>query len=404
MDLGTTKAALALFETGERFALVSTLETNGSSPRHSGAAMLVKTDGSIVGTVGGGALEGRAIRTALEALSAGVSRLMDYELTSADSTGLGMICGGRGRLLIDYIDPAGGAKPDVFAALGDLLAAGGRGWLVTGVTAEGPNGAAAADDNDFRATIGICGIPHIPTVSGSTAAAEGAASGAATAPAPLTVKRCLVDASGAVTGDPPCSLDALQGLAKMGGALDGHTAGDRPGIYVQPVGVPGTAYVFGAGHCGKSLIPLLGVIGFRTVIVDDRADFANAERFPDADSVVVPASFHDVVAALPIDEQSYIVIVTRGHVFDRSVLAQSLRTPAAYVGMIGSKKKVAETFVALREQGFTDQDIARVHAPIGVAIGAETPEEIAVSIAAEIIKVRHTTRPDQAEPASPPPL
>ena len=375
MDLGTTKAILALFETGERFALVSTLETNGSSPRHSGAAMLVKADGSIVGTVGGGALEGRAIRTALEALDARASRLMDYELSSADSSGLGMICGGRGRLLIEYLDPAAGAKPDLYVALRDLLAAGGRGWLVTGVAGEGG---------------GAAGSGGAGAASG-TEAIEGAER--------LTVMRCLVDRSGAVSGDAPCSLEDLQGMAKMGGALDCHTAGGRPGVYVQPVGVPGTAYVFGAGHCGLSLIPLLGMVGFRTVIVDDRADFANADRFPDADSVVVPASFHDAVAALPVDEQSYMVIMTRGHLFDRSVLAQALRTPAVYVGMIGSKKKVAETFVALREQGFTDADLARVHAPIGVAIGAETPEEIAVSIAAEIIKVKRTTQPGRAEPA-----
>ncbi len=171
---------------------------------------------------------------------------------------------------------------------------------------------------------------------------------------PVTVKRCLVDSAGTVTGDAPLALDDLAALPKMGGALDGHTAGDRPGIYVQPLGVPGTAYVFGAGHCGHSLIPLLSMVGFRTVIVDDRADFANAERFPDADSIVVPESFDDALASLPIDEQSYLVIMTRGHMFDRSVLAQALATPALYVGMIGSKKKVAETFKTLKEQGFTD--------------------------------------------------
>jgi xanthine dehydrogenase accessory factor len=358
MELDTTRAALALFETGERFALVSALETSGSSPRHSGAAMLVKADGSIVGTVGGGALEARAIRIALEVLEAGASQLLDFELTNADSAGLGMICGGRGTLLMEYIDPAGGAKSDVFAALFELLKSGGRGWLVTGVE----SGA-----------------------EGTGVAGPGAEAGVGR----LTVRRCLVDASGAVTGDAPGSLDALQGLAKTGGALGGHTAGDRPGIYVQPVGAPGTVYVFGAGHCGKSLIPLLNTVGFRTVIVDDRTDFANADRFPDADAVVVPASFHDAMEALPVDEQSYLVIMTRGHLFDRSVLAQALRTPAAYVGMIGSKKKIAETYQALREQGFSDQDFARVHAPIGVAIGAETPEEIAVSIAAEIIQARH---------------
>ena len=352
MDAGTTKTALALMEAGERFALVSTLETAGSSPRHSGAAMIVRTDGSIVGTVGGGALEARAIKTALESLEARASRLMDFELTNADSAGLGMTCGGRGRLLIEYLDPAAGAEGTTLAALDALLASGGRGWLVTGVTT-------------------TAGLP------------------AWSADTPVVVHRCLVDCAGEVTGDPPCSVDDLQALSKMGGALDGHTAGDRPGIYVQPVGLPGTAYVFGAGHCGKSLVPLLSMVGFRTVIVDDRADFANPERFPDADSIVVPASFHDALATLPIDGQSYLVIMTRGHMFDKEVLAQSLRTSAFYIGMIGSKKKVAQTFEALRREGFSEENLARVRSPIGLFIGAETPEEIAVSIAAEIIKVKH---------------
>ena len=348
MDLGIAKAAVALLDAGERFALVSTLETSGSSPRHSGAAMLVRIDGSILGTVGGGALEARAIRSALETLDARASRLMDYELTNADSAGLGMICGGRGVLLIELVDGASDGSRPLYAALSDMLATGGTGWLVTAVSP------VAGDE--------------------------------------VTVERCLVSSAGEVTGEiagnPVCSVDALRGLARMGGALDGHTAGDRPGIYVQPVGASGTAYVFGAGHCGKSLVPLLSMVGFRTVIVDDRADFANLDRFPDADSVVVPDSFENALAGLPIDSQSYLVIMTRGHVFDRTVLAQALRTEAGYIGMIGSKKKIAETFQTLREQGFSDEDLDRVHAPIGISIGAETPEEIAVSIAGEIIQIR----------------
>ena len=358
MDVEITRAALALFEAEQRFALVSTLETSGSSPRHSGAAMIVRADGSIAGTVGGGALEGRAIRVALETLDARASRIMDFELNNADSAGLGMICGGRGRLLVECTDPAADAKPDLYAALDALLSRGGHGWLVTGVTYAAGEAADAAPE--------------------TLAAAEN-----------VVVKRCLVDTAGNVSGDPPLPVDELQGLPNMGGALGDHTAGGRQGVYVQPVGVPGTVYVFGAGHCGKSLIPLLGLVGFRTVIVDDRAEFANAERFPDVDEVVVPESLHSAMASLPVDEQSYVVIMTRGHLFDRSVLAQALRTPARYVGMIGSKKKIAETYQALRAEGFADEDIARVKAPIGVDIGAETPEEIAVAIAAEIIRLRH---------------
>jgi xanthine dehydrogenase accessory factor len=344
MDLTMTKAVLALYEAGERFALVSTLETQGSSPRHSGAAMLVKADGSIVGTVGGGALEARAISSGLEVLETGRSRVMGYELTNADSAGLGMICGGQGMLLIEHVDPAGDAGKELWRTLLDLLSAGATGWLVTGVSDPGETG--------------------------------------------VIVRRCLVDSRGAVTGDEVCPVSTLQALAHMGGALDGLTAGDRPGVYVQPVGVPGAAYVFGAGHCGKSLVPLLGMVGFRTVIIDDRAEFASPERFPDADEIVVPPSFESAFEGLPIDQHSYVVIMTRGHLFDRAVLAQALRTRAGYVGMIGSKKKIAETYRALLETGFTEQDLRRVHAPIGVDIGAETPEEIAVSITAEIVRVR----------------
>jgi xanthine dehydrogenase accessory factor len=124
------------------------------------------------------------------------------------------------------------------------------------------------------------------------------------------------------------------------------------------------------------------------VVVDDRPDFADARRFPDADRVVVADSFEGVVETLSVDEDSYLVIVTRGHAHDKSVLAQALRTKAGYVGMIGSKKKVADTHRALNEEGFSSTDLARVHAPIGLAIGAETPEEIAVSIAAEMIQAR----------------
>jgi xanthine dehydrogenase accessory factor len=162
--------------------------------------------------------------------------------------------------------------------------------------------------------------------------------------------------------------------------------------YVQPVDVRSTAYIFGAGHCGASLAPLLHSVGFYTVVIDDRADFANVTRLPLADHIMVPQSFDGVVRQLPIDENSYVVIVTRGHMHDRSVLQQCLATPAAYIGMIGSKRKVAETFRALQESGISPEAIARVHAPIGLAIGAETPEEIAVSIAAQLIQVRASKR------------
>jgi len=348
MSPETAKAALSLLEAGEGFAWATIIDSKGSSPRHAGASMLIRADGSIAGTIGGGALEAAVIRHALTVLATREPFLMDYNLTSADSAQLGMICGGSGLALIDYVDPGDGAAQELFRGVLDLLRSGGKGWLVTVVP--------EADPDTGRA---------------------GRATG-----------RCLLDSSGAVTGPPVCPPELVEELVRGGGAYPRMTAGRASGTYVQPLGARGTAYVFGAGHCGEKLVWVLSLVGFFTVVVDDRAAFANPERFPDADRIVVPDSFARALDGLPVDEDSYVVIMTRGHLYDRAVLMQTLRTRAGYVGMIGSKKKVAETFRALQAEGFSAGDLARVHAPIGLSIGAETPEEIAISIAAELIQVR----------------
>jgi len=149
-----------------------------------------------------------------------------------------------------------------------------------------------------------------------------------------------------------------------------------------------TAYIFGAGHVGKEIAKVLKFVGFTTVVLDDRPEFANAERFPDADRIIVLDDFGIAFKDISTDEDSFIIIVTRGHSGDYDVLKQALERPGAYIGMIGSRKKIAAVYGMLREYGFGEADIARVHSPIGLAIGAETPEEIAVSIAAEMILVR----------------
>ena len=276
MTREAVEAALVLLGHGEDFAWVSVVESLGSTPRHAGAQMLVRADGSITGTIGGGPLEAEAIKNALKVLSTRASSVMEFDLTNRGAADLGMICGGRGVVQIDYIDAASAPAGDFF-------------------------------------------------------------------------RECL----------------------------------GRP---------RGTVYIFGAGHCGQKLAPVAGMVGFSTVVVDDRGDFASEERFPIAERILVSASFEHALDGVSLDEDSYIVIMTRGHVHDKTVLAQALRTGAGYIGMIGSKKKVAETFRALREEGFSSEAISRVHAPIGIDIGSETPEEIAVSIVAELIKVRASRR------------
>ncbi len=128
--------------------------------------------------------------------------------------------------------------------------------------------------------------------------------------------------------------------------------------------------------------------GFRTVVLDDRAEFANRERFPGADRIVLLDAWDRALEGQDAGPEGFLVIMTRGHAFDRDVLRQALRTTASYIGMISSRRKRDAIFAALREEGFTEEDLKRVYAPIGLPIGAETPEEIAVSIAAELIRHR----------------
>lgn len=162
----------------------------------------------------------------------------------------------------------------------------------------------------------------------------------------------------------------------------------HPEEFVEEFNLETTAYIFGAGHVGLALEPVLRYVNFKTVVVDDREEYANRERFPKASEVKVIPDFKHSFDDIATGENSYIVIVTRGHMGDYDVLKDALKQQSAYVGMIGSKKKNAMLFDMLRKEGYSENDIARVHAPIGLAIQAETPEEIAISIAAEMIQIR----------------
>jgi xanthine dehydrogenase accessory factor len=149
-----------------------------------------------------------------------------------------------------------------------------------------------------------------------------------------------------------------------------------------------TLYCFGGGHVAVPTAHLAVLAGFRVVVIDDRPEFANAERFPEAHNVFVIKDFNNAFEGLEIDEDSFIVIVTRGHQYDRAVLEQALQTSADYIGMISSRRKRDAIYEYLMSQGVKKERLEQVHSPIGIDIGGETPEEIAVSIVAELIKVR----------------
>jgi len=168
---------------------------------------------------------------------------------------------------------------------------------------------------------------------------------------------------------------------------NGLICGGQIEVFVEPVLPLPRAFIFGGGHISKSLSKVANLAGFATVIVDDRESFASRERFPEAEAVHA-GEYEQVIPTLPINETSYVIIVTRGHRDDMRVLKLAISTPARYIAMIGSKRKVLNVVRELGKEGIPREAFNRLHAPMGLDIGAISPEEIAVSVAAEMIAVR----------------
>jgi xanthine dehydrogenase accessory factor len=343
-----------LFSKGEAFVLATVVSRNGSAPRSAGARMLVRRDGSTLGTVGGGILEAQVEKLASNVHKNHKGVLQGFTFTGKDAATMDSICGGEVEVLVEWLDPGHAVHAAIVQGLHEAITERTPVWLITMLTEE---------------KIGIS---------------------------------ALVTAQGGVVGNLPPGLDVsaasqalghTEGLSLMIGAS--HLP-EKPGIIlvgdervlIEKLDSGKTALIFGAGHVSKALAEFTHAVGFRTVVLDDRAEYANDERFPEADQLIVLDSFNDALGSLVIDYDSFVVIVTRGHVNDLEILAQCLKTDAGYIGMIGSRRKCALIFEQLRNDGFGDADIQRVHAPIGLAIAAETPEEIGISIVAEMIKVR----------------
>jgi xanthine dehydrogenase accessory factor len=170
---------------------------------------------------------------------------------------------------------------------------------------------------------------------------------------------------------------------------NGLICGGTLEVFVEPILPQPVAYIFGGGHISMALAKSASAAGFGIVVIDDREQFANKERFPMAQELY--ASYQDAFARIQPNASSYLVIVTRGHRDDMRVLAWAVRTAARYIGMIGSKRKVLSVYQALEKEGFTPEEFARVFAPMGLEIGALSPEEIAISIAAELVAIRRNT-------------
>lgn len=257
-----------LIEAGEDFVIAKVVDTHGSAPRKKGAWLLMKKDGTRVGTVGGGLVEAETEKLCKEVLKTKENMIHHFALNPNAKDGLDMRCGGDVDVSIEYIDAS---DPETF-------------------------------NEDF--------------------------------------------------------------------------------------GKVSKAYIFGAGHVGLAIEPILRYVDFVTYVLDDREEYANRERFPEAEEVQVISDYEHSFDNIKTDEDSYIIIVTRGHMGDYEVLRDALNQPNAYIGMIGSRGKVASLKKMLLEEDFTEEDFNRVHTPIGLDIKAETPEEIAISVVAEVIQAR----------------
>ncbi|MDP2945379.1 MAG: XdhC/CoxI family protein, partial [Atribacterota bacterium] len=177
-------------------------------------------------------------------------------------------------------------------------------------------------------------------------------------------------------------------LTKEQAALDeGAICGGEMKVFIDILQPKEEVLIFGAGHIAVCVSKLAKMVGFKVTIIDDRKEFANQERFPEADEIIVE-EIEGALAHLNITPSTYIIILTRGHLKDEEVLTSVIRSGSAYIGMIGSRNKNAAVFQQLIKKGISQEELNQVHAPIGIDIGAQTPEEIAVSIIAQIIQYK----------------
>jgi len=333
-----------LLGSGERIALCTILHLAGSGPRRAGAKMLVREAGGSMGSIGGGVLEVKAAAWAQEVLRTGQAMCRPFALDLQQASDEGMTCGGQVEVLIE---PLEGVRPAVRDFFGQILAPGssdGPAWLVTAIREEG--------DGVATARLLVAGGRAVASLSGAGLDFPEDLLRPPAPPAPVLVER-----------------------------------GDLR-YFLEPLTRPITVFVFGGGHIAVHLVPLCDRLGFRTVVMDDRADFVSRERFPQASELLAPASLADAPVGLSLGDDSFVVIATRGHGGDQAILRQALRRRPGYIGMIGSRRKRQLIFDQLASEGFSAEDLAQVACPIGLPIGAETPEEIAVSIAAQLIAAR----------------
>lgn len=315
---------------GESGVLATIVKRTGATPQVAGAKMFIGADGKIFGTVGGGCVEAEIWQNSRKVLKTKEAGIVRYALDGKGVEDDGMICGGN----IDvFLEPVDEKYRDLYRHIAHSRKEGKRALTITSFGA-----------HKFSKT--LC------TIQGES------------------------------IGDP--MGDAKEAIKSFFHEKKPTVLEDR---IVEPVLINSTVCIYGAGHISQYISKLAKTMDFAVVVVDDRGEFADRERFPEADDIVVD-DFENLLKYVDNDSDTYAVVVTRGHKHDALVLEKVLIRQHKYIGMIGSKRKVRIIFDYLEGKGFSPELLKSIHAPIGIDINAETPQEIAMSIVAELVKVR----------------
>lgn len=314
----------------KELALATVIARSGSAPRGAGARMLVAETGRIWGTVGGGLVERQTELLCLEAIAAKRGFVRDFNLDTDVSGSIGMVCGGNVTIMVQYLSCENESLLGLSVQAQKLLETSEDGWLISCLDEAGVG--------TFELCSGVAGEERDPR---------------------------LMD----------LACDKLHY-----NVADAH-------CFAQRLAPGGTVYVFGGGHVAREFTPLLARLDFPHVVMDDRVEFTDVADFPSARKVIC-ADFSNILCEITPRASDYAVVMTRGHGCDLEVQKQLLTTPVGYIGVMGSRRKKAFVFGELRKNGFTDRDLDRIVTPVGLAIGGETPAEIALSIAAQLVQLR----------------
>jgi xanthine dehydrogenase accessory factor len=334
---------------GNDMVVATVVKTSGSTPQKPGAKLLVRADGSGVGTLGGGCVEGDIWFAASQLLkSGGSAEMRDYELNEDLAAQDGLVCGGTMYFLLDPVrkeTPESDFNDEVIAAY------------------------------EGGAPVSVASLMNVPDGS------------------ELVVgSKLLVRENGSTAGslgDEKLDANAMNEARRLMamGKNDYITTESGAEFFIEAYTTPPTLVLAGGGHVSKAISNIASTLGFRIFVIDDREEFSSAERFPEAEQTVV-SDYGSAFEKLPIGTNSFIVIATRGHRYDASATASAIRTPASYVGLLGSKRKTILIYEELFAQGFTMDEVQAVRSPIGLDISARTPQEIALSIMSEIVGFR----------------